>query len=71
MAAIDLLETSATGLETASTAAIAEINALKASEDEGRISAVADRINTVAANLSAAVPTPETPAAPDPNAPAA
>lgn len=50
------LESALTGLEAASTAAVAEINALKSGSDQASIDAATARIQAVAASLNAAAP---------------
>lgn len=60
MAALDDLTAAVTGLETASANAITEITTLKSSDNETALEALAGRVNTVAANLTAAAPTPAT-----------
>lgn len=63
MAAIDDLTAATTNLETASAAAVAEIATLTSDENETALEALATRINTVTANLTAAVPAPTAPPA--------
>lgn len=66
MAAIDDMSTAVGNLETAASAAVIEINILKSSDDETALAALVGRVNTVASNLTAAVPVPAAPVAEQP-----
>ena len=58
MAAIDDLTTNIGALETASAAAVTEINTLRSTDNEAALEALAGRVATVTSNLNAAVPAP-------------
>ena len=55
---LDNLTAQVGALETAATNAVAEIASLKAGTDDAALDALAGRVATVAANLTAAVPPP-------------